>query len=364
MPKILVVDDEEDQQELILQRFSKKDYLKGYEFLFAKNGLEGLEFIQKFLDIELVLLDINMPQMDGLTLLEEIRINHPTIQAIMLSAYGDMTNIRTAMNRGAFDFLNKPIDHKDLEITILKTLAEVARIKANAHTLHENLLLKQKSTELEMQALRAQMNPHFIFNSLSSINNFILRNEPSKASDYLIKFSQLIRLVLENSREALISLHDELEGSRLYIEVESLRFRHPFGFKLILSDELDIASIKVPPLILQPFIENAIHHGLMPKEAAGTLVISIGEQDGRLSINITDDGVGRKEITRNSQSSTIRHKSLGLTMTKERIDLFSKNLDASGEMSLHDIKDENGKGIGTEVCITMPIQYAIDSKIS
>lgn len=356
MPKILVVDDEEDQQELFLQRFSKKDYLRGYEFIFAKDGLEGLEFIQKFMDIDLVLLDINMPHMDGLTLLEQIKIKHPTIQAIMLSAYGDMTNIRTAMNRGAFDFLNKPIDHKDLELTILKTIAEVARIKTNALTLHENLLLKQKSTELEMQALRAQMNPHFIFNSLSSINNFILRNEPSKASDYLIKFAQLIRLILENSKEPLINLQEEIEASTLYIDIESLRFKHSFEFKLSISDDIDTASIKVPPLILQPFLENAIHHGLIPKEKPGKLALTIFPSEGKLIIYIEDDGVGRNE-NRINNNNKIKKKSLGMVMTQERIRLFAKESNEISQILVYDLKDENDNPIGTKVKLNLPIKY-------
>src|SRR5436305_10006994 len=131
MPKILVVDDEEDQEDVITQRFVNKNYLRDYKFLFARDGLKALQLIKDNPDIELALLDINMPEMDGLTLLENIKQINPFTRSVMLSAYGDMSNIRAAMNRGAFDFLNKPIDINDLGITIKKTIEEVKRLKEN-----------------------------------------------------------------------------------------------------------------------------------------------------------------------------------------------------------------------------------------
>ena len=129
MPRILIVDDEEDLEDLILQRFSHKDFLHDYQFLYASNGLEALEAIRDFPDIEIALVDINMPEMDGLTLLEKSKKYNPLLQAIIISAYGDMSNIRIAMNKGAFDFLNKPIDMSDLDATIRKTIEHVNQLK-------------------------------------------------------------------------------------------------------------------------------------------------------------------------------------------------------------------------------------------
>ncbi|MEO5583659.1 MAG: histidine kinase [Saprospiraceae bacterium] len=354
MARILVVDDEEDQEELILQRFSRKWFLKDYEFVFANNGLNGLRLVKKYPDIEIALLDINMPEMDGLTLLEKIKEINPIIQVVILSAYGDMSNIRTAMNRGAYDFLNKPIEFNDLEATIKKTIAEVIRLKENAKILHENLYLKQKTSELEMQALRAQMNPHFIFNSLNSINNFILQNDKNKASEYLIKFSQLIRLILENAAQPLITLTQELDALKLYIDLESLRFNHRFEYFTKLSEELDIASIKVPPLILQPFIENAIHHGLMSKPGTGLIVLSIEEDGNKLKIIIEDNGIGRKEAQFNRKSSKPGHKSMGMTLTNERIKLISSGSESSNIL-INDLVDSEDMALGTAVTISIPI---------
>ena len=141
----------------------------------------------------------------------------------------------------------------------------------NARTKAE---FQQQATELEMQALRAQMNPHFIFNSLNSINRFILQNNSEQASEYLIKFSKLVRLILQNAQDSLISLESELESLGLYLELEALRLENRFDYKITLAKDLDLFALKVPPLIVQPYAENAIWHGLTHKEEKGHLEIT------------------------------------------------------------------------------------------
>src|SRR6185503_3627170 len=135
--------------------------------------------------------------------------------------------------------------------------------------------LQQQKTEMEMQALRAQMNPHFIFNSLNSINRFILQNNKASASEYLTKFSRLVRSILQNSQASLITLESELESLDLYLNLESLRFNYHFDYKISVPKDLDISALQVPPLILQPYVENAIWHGLMHKEEKGQLDIDV-----------------------------------------------------------------------------------------
>src|SRR5258708_26049998 len=126
-----------------------------------------------------------------------------------------------------------------------------------------------------MEGLRSQMNPHFIFNCLNAINRFILKDESEAASDYLTKFSRLIRMVLNNSRHSLISLDDEIEVLRLYLDMERLRFKNSFDYSIIImNNELPAGDIYIPPLLLQPFIENAIWHGLMHKEGGGHLSVT------------------------------------------------------------------------------------------
>jgi YesN/AraC family two-component response regulator len=353
MPKILVVDDEEDQEEIITQRFARKDYLREYEFLFARDGLAALKLIKEHADIDLALIDINMPEMDGLTLLQKIKETNPVMRSIMLSAYGDMSNIRTAMNCGAFDFLNKPIDMTDLGITIKKTIEEVKRIKEAARMQHENITLKQKSSELEMQALRAQMSPHFIFNSLNSINMFILENNRLQASEYLSKFSKLIRLILQNSQETLIPLEKELEALQLYMELESLRFENKFTYKINVTDDIDTATINVPPLIIQPYVENAIWHGLMHKKESGNLEVTVHVKDKTLYYKITDDGIGRQKAEELKSKSAVKQKSMGMRITADRIALLKQHSQTS--IIITDLVLKNGNVAGTEVLIEIPV---------
>lgn len=138
---------------------------------------------------------------------------------------------------------------------------------------HEVELEKHKTAQLEMQALRAQMNPHFIFNSLNSINMFILENDKQRAAEYLTKFSRLMRLILENSQEPFIPIEKELEALELYLQLESLRFEERFKYKISVENDMDVTAVKVPPLIIQPFAENAIWHGLMQKKRKAILIL-------------------------------------------------------------------------------------------
>lgn len=142
MAKILVADDEADLEVLIKQKFRRQIRESQFEFLFALNGLEALERLKQNPDIDMVLTDINMPEMDGLTLLEKIHEVNPILQAVIVSAYGDMENIRTAMNRGAFDFITKPVNFEDLEITMRKTLEHVKQLRSTLQAIKENNILK------------------------------------------------------------------------------------------------------------------------------------------------------------------------------------------------------------------------------
>ena len=217
--------------------------------------------------------------------------------------------------------------------------------------------LQQQATELEMQALRSQMNPHFIFNSLNSINRFILQNNKAQASEYLTKFSRLVRLILQNSQAALITLESELESLQLYLELEAVRFDHHFEFNIKVDDELDADIIKVPPLIIQPYTENAIWHGLMHKEEKGKLEIELFQHDNMLCCKITDDGIGRKKATELKSKSASTHKSMGMQITASRIEMLQQKKQLDASIKITDLVLADGSAGGTEVIIKIPLIY-------
>ena len=217
--------------------------------------------------------------------------------------------------------------------------------------------LRQRTTEMEMQALRAQMNPHFIFNSLNSINRFILQNNKQQASEYLTKFSKLVRMILQNSQASLISLESELESLGLYLEMEALRFNYHFEYKISVPKDLDIEVLKIPPLILQPYVENAIWHGLMHKEEKGQLDIEVSEQGDCLFFRISDNGIGRKQAEALSSKSATKHKSMGLKITANRIAMIQHTGGDDSFVMINDLVDANGEAAGTEVIIKIPVKY-------
>ena len=217
--------------------------------------------------------------------------------------------------------------------------------------------LRQKTGELEMQALRAQMNPHFVFNSLNAINRFILENNKTQASEYLTKFSRLVRMILQNSQSALITLESELESLKLYLELEALRFDHRFDYKISVPKDLDIDILKVPPLIIQPYAENAIWHGLMHKEEKGHLGIDIIQEQDHLIFKIKDDGIGRKQSAATTSKTATKHKSLGLKITADRIAMMQRSKNGQSPVVINDLENTDGSAAGTEVIIKIPVIY-------
>jgi Histidine kinase len=224
--------------------------------------------------------------------------------------------------------------------------------------------LQQKATELEMQALKAQMNPHFIFNCLSSINKFILKNDTDAASDYLTRFSRLIRLVLTNAQLTLIPLSDEIEMLRLYLDMERLRFSDSFDYNIIYENTIEPDTTYIPPMLLQPFCENAIWHGLMHKEGQGKLDIMMSIQNGELQCLIADNGIGRTKAAELKGKSGAKQKSFGLKLTTERLAIFNNDMNGQSSCNTEDVLDNIGNVAGTKVTLRIKLKNAFQQPVN
>ena len=214
----------------------------------------------------------------------------------------------------------------------------------------ERSALNQKITETKMESLRAQMNPHFIFNSLNSIENFMMRNERRTASEYLTKFSELIRIMLDSSRTDLVPFLKSLEAIQLYVELERLRFNNKFTFQLTIDTVLSNNDFRVPPLLIQAYVENAILHGLSQSER-DSLKLSIAAtlQNDYIIYTIEDNGIGREQSAKYKQHNKPFHKSLGSQLTQERIDIFNLQHNAESRVVITDLYNNNNEPCGTRV---------------
>lgn len=207
--------------------------------------------------------------------------------------------------------------------------------------------IEKKAIEVEMMALRSQMNPHFIFNSLNSVRYFILSDQKEKAKDYLSKFSKLLRTILNYSKENTISLTQELEASKLYLDVELGRSESNFNYSLEIDENIETDSIQIPPLLLQPFIENGIIHGLRNSEKEEkTLQIKVSQtSESVLEISIIDNGIGRKQAAEIQATKHILHKSLGTEITNKRIELYSQSFPNKINIFTKDLENQSGTQI-------------------
>ena len=205
---------------------------------------------------------------------------------------------------------------------------------------------KAKVTETELKALRSQMNPHFIFNALNSISDYMEKHNVEQANDYLMKFAKLTRAILENSEKKWISLQEDLELMELYIEIENLRLQNKLHYQIEVDEVIDVENTMVPPLMLQPFIENSIWHGIAPKKGQGNLVVQIIKDDDMICCAIDDDGVGRKK----SGSTPQKNDSLGIKITKNRLEILNQFRKLKGSIKMLD------KVEGLRVELKLPLE--------
>jgi tetratricopeptide (TPR) repeat protein len=239
-------------------------------------------------------------------------------------------------------------------LTILITFLITSRAKINSKRRISEM--NNRISELTQANLRQQMNPHFIFNTLNSIQYFMYQHDKLATNDYLTKFSNLMRKVLENSQHTTVSLQDELDALNLYLELESLRFKDKFDYSIVVDEEIDPVLYKVPAMLIQPYVENSICHGLMPLDHKGYLYIGIRHEKDCLVCTIEDNGIGREAGIERKKSKNDGSNSLGTQITGSRLDLLNSLYGSSQFIiTYNDLKNDKGEAAGTHVEIQIPI---------
>ena len=210
-------------------------------------------------------------------------------------------------------------------------------------------------SKAELKALRAQMNPHFIFNSLNSIQHYIINSKSDEAVKYLNKFAKLIRIILHNSEKPSVTINEDLDSIKLYLELERMRFENKFDYEIFIDDTIDADYDEIPPMLIQPYLENAILHGINPKDGKGNIIIDIKNTSSFIKIVIKDDGIGRQKANAlKSLQTPNKHKSLGMKITQDRLKLLNSMEQSQLSVNIIDLYNSNNEAIGTQVELFIP----------
>ena len=215
--------------------------------------------------------------------------------------------------------------------------------------------MNRKISEITQANLRQQMNPHFIFNTLNSIQYYMYQHDKLATNNYLTKFSSLMRKVLENSQHTSVSLRDELEALKLYLELEMIRFKDKFDYEITVDEEIDTLLYKVPTMLIQPYVENSISHGLIPCEGKGLVKIGLKLENEYISCTIEDNGIGRDAAQEQNRKKAVNHNSLGTQIVASRLELVNALYGTSLKTIYTDLKSPAGEPEGTLVKIQIPI---------
>jgi len=288
-------------------------------------------------------------------------------------AYSDVNSLNKQLleNQSRIDFMQKDKELYDAELELLAQERKIQQDKlryqwwsigglfvvigllvfAIFNMRQRAKIQQQHNLMLDLKALRTQMNPHFIFNALNSVNNFIAKNDELNANKYLVRFSKLMRSILDNSDLDFIPLSKEIEVLELYLQLENMRFPDKFNFKFEVDKNIDIKQFEIPPMLIQPHIENAIWHGLRYKEQDGELSVRLRQEGDFLKITVEDNGIGRtksKELKTDNQKAT---KSRGIKNTEKRMEILSKIYKQKIRIEISDVEAD---GSGTRVEIWIP----------
>ena len=316
-------------ENLALLNDKKKNYKKAY-FYYKKAKEEGAKTLN----------DRNMLYVSELT--SKYNKEHSENQIKDLAKKNQIAQLQITRNRNLWMMA--------LSIFALITVVVFSVSK------QKRLKNEKKILSLKQDALRSQMNPHFMFNALNSIKLYIIENDKKKATSYLNKFSKLMRKILEASSIQETTLAEEIETMELYMSIENIRFSNEIDYSVIIDSSLNLESIKIPPLVLQPFLENSLWHGLSSKGEGKRMTIHIHKISSEyIQIEITDNGIGREASAKIKAKKSINRESVGINLTNDRLTNFSKNLKNEYSINYEDLKDENNIALGTKVVIKFPL---------
>lgn len=228
------------------------------------------------------------------------------------------------------------------------------QIQKNQAKTEAEFRVAQRFTQLELKALQAQMNPHFMFNTMNSIQHYIVENDSEKAQQFLGRFAQLIRKILDQADRDYITLAEEIEALEIYLELESIRFEGKFSYQIKVDESLDASFERIPPMLTQPYVENAIWHGLMHKQGSGRLSIAIKKVGEELEFVVEDNGIGRK-AAREINRQNPRHRSKGMLINQERLELLYTKIKKRANVVIQDLHDSEGSPTGTQVAFRVPL---------
>lgn len=346
MSKILIIDDDR----LIIEHLSELLSSEGHQVSFVPRP----DFAVKRLETEtfdLILMDVNMPGINGIDLLRQLKSEKAwaSIPVIMITGEGDHDTLSKCFEYGANDYIEKPVN-----AVILKARVN-AILRSNELTKAELSLKEQETLQYRLRSLISQMNPHFIFNVLNSIQYHVLEENKEIAIESISKFSKLIRTSLNYSDKDLITLEQEVEFLKTYLNLEKDRFNSKLEFELTVDEEVDAEDIMVPPMLIQPFIENAIVHGIGNKEDVGTIKVHFSQKEGKLQCNVIDDGIGRQKARELKQLKVGTYESKGMSLTEVRMEMLNRMLGEGFGARIFDLTLADGSPEGTRVLVEMPI---------
>jgi tetratricopeptide (TPR) repeat protein len=308
----------------------KKDLLKAMNYLelcsAAKDTLRNLERNRESIEIQ-----------------TKYETERKDAEILHLSQQNELSEIRLRQSRGFLIGLGGIVI---LIILLAAILIRQGRLRAA----QEKLLIQQK-------LLRSQMNPHFLFNSLTSIQNYMNRDKDGMAGIYLSKFSKLVRQILKSSSQEQVTLEEEINTIENYLSLQKIRFPDKFDYRIDIDPDLE--SVLVPPMLAQPFIENSIEHGFKNKEDKGHLNIRFSLDGNMLKLEIEDDGIGRKKAMEILEKQNKNHRSMATNITRERLEALNRKSKKKIALEIIDLKDENGEVMGTLVQFKIPISLGI-----